>query len=96
MELILHAGATCSGIDIVLILEKRRKVLKSFNVKVESDRREEHPRIFTRIKFSYQIKAEGLTMEDANKAAKLSIDKYCSVLGMLRDTVKIEWECEIN
>lgn len=96
MEVVLQSSAVCSAIDVVMILEKMKKDIKKFWVEVDAERRDEHPRIYTKIKYTFNFESPDLKNEEADKAIKLSIDKYCSVLGMLKDTVNIEWESKIN
>ncbi len=48
-ELLLSAVASCSAVDVVEILKKRRKSFSEFTVTASGDRREDHPRAFTSI-----------------------------------------------
>lgn len=88
MESVLLAAAGCSTIDIVMILEKMRQPVESIDVEVTSTRREEIPRIFTTINLHYILKGN-LKDKKVKEAIDLSIDKYCSVVIMLKDSVKI-------
>ncbi len=88
MEVVLIALATCSAMDIVGILRRRRKELKRFEVVVHANRAAEYPRIFTDIELEFVI-AGDFTPSEVERAIKLSQDKYCSVAGMLRPTVRI-------
>ncbi len=96
MELVLQSAAVCSGMDVVSILEKRRKKILDFQIEVDAERSEDHPKIFTKIDLTYLIKSDDITLEEVEKAVKLSMDKYCSVAGMLRNNVEINWKCELN
>ena len=53
MESVLMAAASCSTIDIVMILEKMRQDIKDIKVEVEGTRRDEIPKIFTKIHMHY-------------------------------------------
>lgn len=86
VELLLNAVAGCTAIDIVLIIEKMRLQLTSFEVEVNGDRAEEHPKKFTDIHLHYILGGE-LDVEKVRKAIKLSKDKYCSVAHSLNANI---------
>ncbi len=86
VELLLNAVAGCTAIDIVLILEKMRLQLTSFEVEVSGDRADEHPKRFTDIHLHYILGGE-LDIEKVRKAIKLSKDKYCSVSHSLNANI---------
>ena len=88
MEFVLIGLATCSAMDIVGILSKRRKELKRFEVVVHANRAAEYPRIFTDIELEFVV-AGDFTPAEVERAIELSQTKYCSVAAMLRPTVKI-------
>jgi len=96
MELLLHSVACCSGIDVVLILQKKRKEPESLVVTVEGNRSEEHPRKFVDVKLHFSVKHSSVTNEEVEQAINLSIDKYCSVIGTITPTAKISWDYTIN
>lgn len=86
VELLLNAVAGCTAIDIVLILEKMRLKLTSFEVEVSGERAEEHPKRFTDIHLHYILGGE-LDTEKVRKAIKLSKDKYCTVAHSLNANI---------
>ena len=92
METVAMALASCSGMDIVLILKKMRVDLKKLDIKVDAKRRDREPAYFEDIKMTFTASGDGLTEEHLNKAMKLSVDKYCSVGIMLRDKATITYE----
>ncbi len=51
-----------------------------------------HPRVFTSVHLHYTLRGTGLSTESARKAVTLSLDKYCSVAGMLKQTAKITYD----
>lgn len=94
MELLLVSLAGCSGVDVYEILKKKRQEIRDKEIKVEGVRRDKHPKIYGKIRIKYIVK--GNVKEEALKQAiKLSVDKYCSVYAMLKETAKIEVEHEI-
>lgn len=96
MELILQAAAGCTAMDVVLILNKMRRTISDLRILVEANRREEYPRIFTRIHLIFQLTSPDATEAELEKAVKLSQEKYCSVAGMLQPTVKMTYSLELT
>ncbi|HEV2282467.1 MAG TPA: OsmC family protein, partial [bacterium] len=84
METVLLALAGCTGMDVVSVLGKMRAPLAGLEIRVSGDRREEHPRIFTRIRLEYVFRGKDLKPEQAGRAVELSQEKYCSVSAVLR------------
>ncbi len=95
MELVLQAMAGCTGMDIISILRKKRKEPEEFDIEIEAERREEHPKVFSKVALHYRIKKQGLTEKEAEQAISLSVEKYCSVLSMVRSTADVTWDYEI-
>ena len=96
MEMVLMGLASCTGLDVVVILEKRRVKLDDFNIKISAERAESHPRVYTKIHLSYQFTSSDLTGKDAERAIQLSQDKYCSVSKMLDKTAEITYDYEVR
>lgn len=90
MELLLIGLAGCTGMDVVSILQKMRQELTGFEVRVQADRAEEHPKVFTHIVLEYIVEGRGIDPESVQRAVELSEVKYCSAEAMLNKTAKIE------
>ena len=93
MELLLASLGGCSGVDVYHILKKKSQEVKSIEIRVEGVRREKHPRIYEEIEIKYVVK--GKVEEKAlEQAVRLSTEKYCSVLAMIKPStkVKVSWE----
>jgi putative redox protein len=95
MELVAMAHGACTGIDIILILQKMRVALKTLDIEVETKRRAEPPTYYEEIKLLYTISGEGVTEDNARRAVELSHEKYCSVGAMLEDKAKISYEIKV-
>jgi putative redox protein len=89
-ELLLHAVAGCTGIDIISILHKMRLEPTSFHMDVEGARADEHPKSFTDIHIHYALEGE-LPEEKVIRAIELSKDKYCSVSHSLNAQLTISY-----
>lgn len=86
METLLAAAGACSGIDIVMILERMRLRVDAFSMEVSGERAKDHPRRFTRVHVHYRLEGD-LPPEKVRRAVELSRDKYCSVLRSLNAEV---------
>jgi len=93
MELVLIALCGCTGYDVVSILQKKRELFTSLEVRAQAERATNPPSVYTEIKLTYRIggKVSRKAVEDA---VRLSKEKYCSVSAMLDKTAKITAEIE--
>jgi putative redox protein len=96
METILVALASCTGMDVISILHKKRQEVNGFEVKVHGDRTNEHPKVFTHVKVEYIITGRNIDPAAAERAVELSTTKYCSVHAMLIKAVEIEHKITIR
>ncbi len=94
-ELMVVALCACTSVDVVNILEKKRKPLESLEVRAESVQDQDPPWTFRKIHLKYILKGKDLTDKDVAQAIELSEQKYCSVSATLRGVAEITWEYEI-
>lgn len=94
-KLMLTALAGCTGIDVVMILKKMKVEFEAFNVIVEGELTEEHPKYYNKMKVVYQFKGKNLPMAKLEKAVKLSEEKYCGVSAVYRQAMKMETEIRV-
>ena len=84
MLCLLMAMGACSGIDIVMILEKQRQSFDTLVIEVEGEREKDvTPALWTKAHVHYILTGR-VEAAKAEKAAQLSVDKYCSVAETLR------------
>jgi putative redox protein len=88
---LLLAAASCTGSDVVMILEKMRVELRQLRIEVDGTRREETPRRYTAIRFEFRIAGVGLDEPKARRAIDLSLEKYCSVVASLAPDITISY-----
>ena len=93
--LMLVALAGCTGMDVVSILKKMRVEVEGFNVVVEGDLTEEHPKQFTKMRVIYEFKGKDLPMDKLEKAVNLSEERYCGVSAMYKKAIGIITEIRI-
>jgi putative redox protein len=86
MEVVLGSIASCSAVDIISILKKKRKTIQEFKIEVEAERAEEHPKVYTKIHLKFILKSQDALLNDLERSVELSMDKYCSVSAMIKNS----------
>ena len=96
MEMLLHAHAACSFIDVIGGLKERMEKVNRAWIEIEGTRREESPRTFQSVHMKYVIDGN-VPRELVNRIIEYSHEKLCSVGIMLTGYgMKLTWELEIN
>jgi putative redox protein len=97
MQLLPIALANCSIADILLILEKQRQKLESWKINIVAERAAGPlPSLWTTIHLDIFLLGQ-VEIVKAEKAVKLSVEKYCSVAETLRRAgTKISYSIKIN
>ncbi len=95
MEMMLVGAGGCTAYDVVLILRKGRHDVRGCEVRLEAQRADAEPRVFTAIHFHFTVRGRGLKPAAVERAIKLSHDKYCSATIMLAKTAAITHDYEI-
>ena len=83
MELIAVGLAGCTAMDVISILRKKRQQVTAFEVQVNAERAEKHPRVFTEAVVEYFVSGHGLTESAVKRAIELSATRYCPAQAML-------------
>lgn len=91
-KLLLISAAGCSGLDIVEMARKMRINLKHFDIRIEAEMSDEHPKQYTSLKVIYQFRGENLPQAKLERACKLSFENYCGVLAMYKKAVPVSYE----
>jgi putative redox protein len=94
-ETLLIALAACSSVDVVEILEKKRKELTLLEVTTNGERDPDPPWAYRKIHVKYRLAGKGLTDKAVAQAIQLSQEKYCSVAATVRGVARITYEYEI-
>ena len=95
MEMLLLALGGCTGVDVISILRKQRQQITDYRIEVSGERREEHPRAYTRLFVKHIVRGRSVSKEAVERAIELSDQKYCSVAATLRGTAEIITSYEI-
>jgi putative redox protein len=94
--LMMVALAGCTGMDVVSILKKMRVNLNYFNVRVEGNLTEEHPKQYDAMKLIYEFGGENLDQEKLKKAIDLSMERYCGVSAVYKKIMEMSYEIVIK
>lgn len=95
MELVLAGTGGCTAFDIVMILKRGRHEVGGCEVRLQAERAEVDPKVFTRINMHFVVTGKNLKPEVVERAVKLSAEKYCSASIMLGKTAEISHTFEI-
>jgi len=95
VELLLVALGSCTAVDVIGILQKKREMVSDYRVEVRGTRRENHPRSFEHIEVKHIVRGKGISPRSVAQAIELSETKYCSVAAALRPTARITSTYEI-
>jgi putative redox protein len=96
MELVLMGAGACTAIDVVHILRRARQEVTDCVVELDSERAQEDPKVFTRIRMHYVVTGKGLARSQVERAIKLSKEKYCSATITLAHTAEITYDFEVR
>ncbi|MCO4822662.1 MAG: OsmC family protein, partial [Flavobacteriaceae bacterium] len=88
----LSALASCSGLDVVSVLEKMKISDYEFKMDVEGELTQEHPKYFHKVKIDYHFFGKNLNEKKIKKAIDLSVEKYCGVMEMFRQFAEVNIE----
>ena len=91
MEAVLMALCSCTSVDVVSILKKKRQQLTGLTVSAVATQPDSPPRVFTHIKLTYAVRGK-LSRKAVEDAVSLSKTKYCSVSLMLEKQAPVEYE----
>jgi putative redox protein len=95
MELLLIALGSCTGVDVISILKKKRQHVTDYRIEVSGDRREEFPRSYTKLYVKHVVHGRNVSEAAVASAIELSDTKYCSVAATLRGSAEIVTSYEI-
>ena len=94
--LMLNALAGCTGMDVVAILNKMQMPFDHFEIKIDGETTDSHPKVFGSIDLVYQFWGSELDEKKIEKACQLSQTKYCGVSATLREAGEVNWKVELN
>ncbi|WII71181.1 OsmC family protein [Bdellovibrio sp. 22V] len=95
-EVLLASICVCSGMDVASILQKMRVDLISCEVNAQTDTTAGYPSIFEKVMLQYRIDGSDIKAEQALKAVRLSMTKYCGVSAMVVKASPMFYEVFLN
>ncbi|HBX50245.1 MAG: osmotically inducible protein C [Bacteroidetes bacterium RIFOXYA12_FULL_35_11] len=90
--LMMAALAGCTGMDVVSILKKMRVEIDSFDLQIEGELTEEHPKHYKAMHLVYIFKGKDLPLDKLEKAVSLSQDQYCGVSASYKKAMQVTYE----
>jgi len=95
MEMIALGLASCTAMDVISILQKKRQQVSQFEVKVNAPRSPEYPKVFTSAVITYIATGRGIQEAAILRAIELAATKYCPAQFMLAQAFPMELRYEI-
>ena len=90
--LILLSLSGCTGMDVISLINKMRVEYADFQVTVDAELTDEHPKYYHKIHLTYSLKTKSEYHEKVKKAVSLSQDRYCGVSYMLSKSSELTHE----
>ena len=95
METVLAGTGGCTAYDVVLILKRGRHPVQGCQVKVQAERADTDPKVFTKIHMHFVVSGRDLPAAAVERAIALSHERYCSASIMLGKTAAITTSFEL-
>jgi len=95
MEALLAAAGGCTAYDVVLILKRGRSEVRGCTVKLQSERADTDPKVFTSIHLHFTVTGRNLAESAVQRAIAMSHEKYCSATIMLGKTATVTTSFEV-
>ncbi|MGD2082583.1 MAG: OsmC family protein [Chromatiales bacterium] len=95
MEMLLLGLGGCTEFDVVHILKRGRHPVTACEVRIDAERADTDPKVFTRIHVHFAVSGPGLTEQAVERAVRLSAEKFCSASIMLGRVAKVTHDFEI-
>ncbi|MEO6878738.1 MAG: OsmC family protein [Gemmatimonadaceae bacterium] len=96
IETLLSSIASCSGVDVIDIIAKRKTPVERMTINVTAERRPEFPRRVQKLEIAFHIDGPGIEKEHAERAIQLSYERYCSVAASLAADIITETTLTLN
>ena len=90
LELMSVSLAGCTAMDVISILKKKRQEVTDFRVEVDSERADEHPKVFTSAIVEYHVSGKEIDEKAVLRAIELSAERYCPAQAMLTQVFPME------
>ncbi|MGI6379171.1 MAG: OsmC family protein [Anaerolineae bacterium] len=92
MEALLCALGSCTAMDVISVLQKKRLDVRAFEVRLAGQRAEEHPKRYTHITLTFVVTGHGIPESAVERAIELSQTKYCGATASLNAEIDYTYE----
>ena len=89
MEMLLVALGSCTAMDIISILRKKRQQVTDYRIEVSGEQAHGYPQVFTDISLRHILTGIDLSENAVVRAIELSEEKYCPAYAMLSKAASI-------
>jgi putative redox protein len=96
MELLLVSLGSCTGMDVISILRKKRQDITAYRVEVTGTVADEFPHVYTHIAIRHVVQGPHVSHEAVRHAIELSETKYCSAYAMLEKAAELSSSYEVG
>jgi putative redox protein len=96
LRLLLLSLASCTAMDVISILRKKRQEVTDLTVDVRGSRVDAHPRVYDRIEVIYRVRGKGVDAKALERAIELYETRYCPVIAMVSKAAGIRSRYEIE
>ena len=95
-EVLLGSLAGCAGLGIIGILRKMRQQVSAYEIRIQAERSEQRPHIFTHITVEHILTGHQIQPAAVERAIALNEERYCSVSAMLAQSSRITQTYQIH
>ncbi|MGH2467360.1 MAG: OsmC family protein [Candidatus Limnocylindrales bacterium] len=82
-EAVLASLGACTAMDVIAILAKKRQVVERYEVTLEAELADAHPKVFRRIEVVHEVEGPEVSVEAVRRSIELSATRYCIVNATL-------------
>lgn len=83
MELMAISLASCTAMDVISIVRKKRQDVTAYEVRVRTENADDYPRVFTAATIEYHVTGHAIDEKSVLRAIELSAVSYCPAQAML-------------
>lgn len=94
--LMLASLAGCSGLDVASLVKKMRVDVADFNIDVEGELTDEHPKFYHKVTITYNFYGADLDEKKLQKIVDLSVEKYCGVMAMFEKFADVKVDIQYH
>jgi putative redox protein len=80
----LASIAGCSGMEIILILEKMHVRIEGLRIEIAGELNDGQPKVYKSVHVIYKVSAQASDQQKIERAINLAVEKYCGIISMVR------------